>query len=77
MIALTANPFYSFKGARPGTRLTAVAKRLRLGKPFHIGANYWYFSPASPANGVFEVRGGIIQELGLVNKLLTSNHINQ
>lgn len=72
VIALTANPFYAFKGTRPGMKESAVAKRLQLGKPFHIGTNLWYIAPARPSNGVLKVRGGVIQEVGLVNRLLTA-----
>jgi hypothetical protein len=73
VIALTANPFYAFKGVRPGMRKSAVANRLYLGKPFRIGINYWYIASARPANGVLKVRGGVIQEVGLVNRLLTAD----
>ena len=57
---------------RPGRRLAVVARRLRLGKTFHIGLNYWYIAPGHAANGVLKVRHGIIQEVGIANKRLTS-----
>lgn len=72
-IALTANPFYAFKGVRPGTAVASVIRRLHLGKPFHVGSNEWYFSPAKPANGLLKVRGGIIQEVGLATRALSGS----
>jgi pimeloyl-ACP methyl ester carboxylesterase len=68
VIALTANPFYALHGVRPGAKLSAVARTLRVGRPFHIGRNYWYFAPGTPADGVLKVRYGIIQEVGLANR---------
>lgn len=77
VLALTANPFYAFEGARPGMTERSVARRLHLGRPFHVGSNYWYISPAKPANGVLKVRHGIIQEVGLANAQLTANRAAQ
>src|SRR5205823_13117731 len=39
VLLLTANPYYALRGARPGMRLSAVARRLRVGRGFHIGLN--------------------------------------
>jgi uncharacterized OB-fold protein len=73
VLALTANPFYALNGVRPGATFTsAVAKRLHLGKPFKIGANSWYIVPGGAANGILKVRNGIVAEIGIVNKRLTS-----
>lgn len=77
VIALTANPFYAFRKAKPGMRISAELKRLKLGKPFHIGANEWYVASASPGNAVFKVRHGVIQEVGLLNKRLTRTRSEQ
>jgi hypothetical protein len=72
VLALTANPFYDLNGVRPGMALAAVARRLKVGKAFHIGLNYWYLAPGAAARGVLKVRGGIIQEVGLADLQLTS-----
>jgi hypothetical protein len=72
VFALTANRYYALHGVRPGRRLAVVARRLRLGKTFHIGLNYWYIAPGHAANGVLKVRHGIIQEVGIANQRLTS-----
>jgi hypothetical protein len=71
VLALTANPFYALEGVRPGMKVTSVAKRLHVGKPFHVGRNYWYFVPGATARGVLKVRGGVIQEVGLASTALT------
>ena len=71
VLALTTNLYYSLDGARPGTKLTtALAKRLRLGKVFHIGLNDWYIAPGAAGDDVLRVRGGIIQEIGIANRAL-------
>jgi hypothetical protein len=71
VIALTANPFYALNGVRPGMRVAAVARKLKVGKPLHIGLNDWYIAPGGVSNGVLKVRGGVIQEIGIVDKRLT------
>jgi hypothetical protein len=77
VIALTANPFYRYRGTPPGTRLALLAKRVKLGKPFHIGVNYWYIASAKPSNAVFKVRDGVVQEDGLVSRALTGSRAAQ
>jgi len=71
ILALTANPSYTLKGVRPGARLAAVARRLKVGRRFQIGLNSWYLAPAGPSCGVFKVRRGRIEEIGLADKRLT------
>jgi hypothetical protein len=72
VIALTANPFYALKGIKPGTALSAAAQKLKFGKPIHVGLNDWYVVPGSPANGVLKVRHGLIYEIGIADKLVTT-----
>jgi hypothetical protein len=74
VLALTANPYYALNGVRPGMLLSSVAKRLGVGKTFHIGSNFWYLAPDGGARGVLKVRGGVIQEVGLANKQLTAGN---
>jgi hypothetical protein len=72
---LTANPFYSLRGVRPGMRLSAVAKRLHL-KPkrsFAVGSNRWYLIPGKVADGILKVRHGVIQEIGIGDRLLLTS----
>jgi hypothetical protein len=73
VLALTANPNYALRGVTPGRRLAAVARRLHVGKPFHIGLNLWYLAPAGRSRAVLKVRHGIIGEIGVANRQLTSN----
>ena len=46
IIALTANHAYALNGVHPGAKLAAVARRLKVGRPFQIGSNSWYLAPA-------------------------------
>jgi YVTN family beta-propeller protein len=72
VLALTANPFYTLQGARPGMRLATVAARLTLPKALRIGVNDWYLTPGHTSYGVLKVRHGTIQEIGLASKRLTT-----
>jgi hypothetical protein len=73
ILLLTANPFYAFDKTTPGARLTkSLSRRLHLGKVFHIGANNWYIAPGQKADGVFKVRKGVVQEVGVADKRLLS-----
>ena len=73
VLALTASPYYALRGARPGTRLATVARRLGTGAGFRIGLNTWYLTPNGPSRGVLKVRHGIIEEIGIADKQLTNN----
>ena len=65
MIALSANPFYSFHGIKPGTSLKDAKLKLGLGRVHHIGLNDWYFN--SKGNGLVKVRQQTILEIGPAN----------
>ena len=65
VLALTANRHFALHGVRPGTRLRAVARRLRTGSPFLVGRNRWYLTPGQRARGVLKVRNGVIEEIGI------------
>ncbi len=73
VLVLTANPHYALRGVRPGARLEAVARRLRIGARFQIGLNTWYLAPNGPSHGVLKVRHGVIEEVGVANRQLTSH----
>lgn len=78
VIALTANPYYALNGTRPGAKLTkGLQGRLRLGKPFHIGRNYWYVVPGGGSRGLIKVRGGVIQEIGIISRQLSNSRTAQ
>jgi hypothetical protein len=73
VLALTSDRFYALRGIRRGARLASVARKLRTGKRFHIGLNYWYLAPNGPSRAVLKVRHGIIEEIGIADKHLTQN----
>jgi predicted acyl esterase len=71
VIELTANRHYALRGVRPGTRLAGVSRHLHVGRPFHIGLNFWYLAPDGRSVGVLKVRHGTIQEIGIAAKRYT------
>jgi hypothetical protein len=75
VLALTANRRYPLRGMRPGMRLAAVARRLHVARPFHIGLNYWYLAPNGSTTGVLKVRHGTIDEIGVAVKALTRTRL--
>ncbi len=68
----TANPHYSIRGIRPGARLALARRRLHLGRGFHIGLNWWYFGPGRAADMLVKVRHGVVEEIGIAVRQLTS-----
>jgi hypothetical protein len=72
VFASTANVHYALNGVRAGARLTHVARRLRIGRRFRIGINTWYLVPGRASHGVLKVRHGIIEEIGIVDRRLTT-----
>ena len=77
VLALTANRYYALNGVRAGTSLTQAARRLKLAKAIHWGANDWYVIPGKTSNGVLKVRDGVVQEVGIANKQLTTGRAAQ
>lgn len=73
VLALTANPHYALRGVRPGARLTAIARRVKIGKGFHVGLNWWYLWSNGSSRGVLKVRRGMIEEVGIADKQLTNS----
>jgi hypothetical protein len=72
VLALTDNPFYGLDGIKPGLTLAAAKRKLHLGKKLHLGQNDWYFAPGKRANLVLKVRYGVIDELGLADRRLST-----
>jgi hypothetical protein len=77
MLALTANPYYALDRVRPGTHLAVAARRLKLGKVMRLGLNDWYVIPGTTSNDVLKVRHGIVEEIGIAKKSLTSSRAQQ
>lgn len=74
VLALTSNPYYALRGVRPDTtELSAVAKRLGVGRAYRIGKNTWYLVSNGKQRGVFKVQHGLIEEVGLMDSRLARN----
>jgi len=67
----TANPYFTLRGVTPQATVAGARKRLKLGRPFRIGANDWYLAPNGSSTGVLKVRHGVVEEIGIADKLLT------
>ena len=72
LIALSANPVYSFRGISPGSSLSDAKRKLKLGRVHHVGLNDWYFTP----NGgvLVKVRRQTILEIGPANTRFTHGY---
>lgn len=72
VLALTANRHYALRGVRPGARLAKVRRRLKIGRGYRIGRNTWYLTPNGTSHGLIKVQQGVIEEVGIVDRQLTS-----
>ena len=72
VLALTANPYYSVRGIRPGTSLRTAAKVLHPSAVFHVGLNDWYIAHDGSSTTVLKVRDATIQEIGVAGIPLTT-----
>lgn len=68
---LTANRHFALRGVRVRMRIGPAARRLKLGRPYHVGLNYWYLVPNGASRGVLKVRHGRVQEIGIADRRLT------
>ena len=69
--ASTSDIYYAVQGVRPRTTVKAARKSLHLGKPFHVGLNYWYLAPNGSSTAVLKVRRGTVEEIGIGDRQLT------
>jgi hypothetical protein len=74
VLLLTADRRYSVRGARAGTRLSKVARRLTVSRRIRIGRNDWYVAPDGSGEAVFKVRHGVIEEVGIANRALAGSY---
>ncbi|HWE09801.1 MAG TPA: hypothetical protein VG325_10620, partial [Solirubrobacteraceae bacterium] len=72
VLILTAAEHYSLRGVHVGTRLARVARRLHAGAPSDVGRNRWYVVPLGSGRGVLKVQHGVIEEIGIANRRLTT-----
>jgi hypothetical protein len=70
VVLLTANRRYVLRGVRPGVKARSL-RRLRPGRPLRFGANTWYVVGNGASRGIVQVRGGIVQEVGIAVPSLT------
>ena len=73
ILALTNSHQYALRGVPPGAQLAKVARRLRVSRPYKVGLNTWYLLPDGPVLGVLKVRHGVIEEIGITDKLFGSS----
>jgi sugar lactone lactonase YvrE len=71
-LALTANKHYTAGHVRNGMTITAARTRLRLGTGVTVGKNTWYLVAAKKAAWVLKAQHGIIREIGITTRSLTS-----
>jgi len=71
VLVLTANRHYALHGVQANTRLSRVARRPRISRPFHVGRNTWYLTANGPSRGVLNVRHGVIEVVGIAPARLT------
>jgi hypothetical protein len=69
--ASTSDIYYTVGGVRPRATLRAARRSMPLGKPFHVGLNYWYLAPNGRSTAVLKVRHGVVEEIGVGDRQLT------
>lgn len=72
--ASTSSGYYSVHSIRPGATVAAAGQQLKLAGPFHVGLNYWYLAPNGSSTAVLKVRRGLVEEIGIGDKSLTTGH---
>jgi hypothetical protein len=72
VLALTSDTYYAYRGVKPGSRLSAARRKLHLGRGYVVGLNTWYLIDGRKANGVFKVRHGVVEEVGIATKALST-----
>jgi 6-phosphogluconolactonase (cycloisomerase 2 family) len=77
VFATSANPYYSLQGIRPGMGVTALPASLHLEPAIHIGPNTWYVTTSHNLTDVIKARGGLVQEVGILNHQMTTTRAGQ
>jgi sugar lactone lactonase YvrE len=77
VLLLTANPHYNLARIHPGMSVASAKARLELGMVIHLGRNSWYVIPGTKANRVLKTRHGVIQEIGIVDRQLTTTGLQR
>lgn len=71
--ASTSSAYYALRGIRVGATIAAAGKSLKLAGPYKVGRNSWYLTADGAANGIFKVRAGLIEEIGIAERKLTGS----
>jgi hypothetical protein len=66
------DPPYAVGGVRGRTTVAAAAARLTLGAGITVGKNTWYLIRTNKAVWVLKAQHGIIREIGITTRSLTS-----
>lgn len=69
----TASAYYAVHRIRVGATIAAARAVLKLSGPYAVGRNNWYLASNGSSNAIFKVRSGLIQEIGIANRKLTSS----
>ena len=75
--ASTSSEQYAIHGIRPEATVASAARALKLGKVFIVGLNDWYLAPDGAVTAVFKARHGIIEEIGIATRALTTSRSSQ
>jgi hypothetical protein len=68
----SASPSFSLRGVRARASVRFASRRFKLAAPFPLGLNDWYLARDGPVTAVLKARDGVVQEIGIANKPLTS-----
>ena len=72
VVTMTGNLHYAIRGVRPGSTLTAARRHLKKLSPTRrVGGDLWYVAPDGSTSIVLEVRGGVVQQIGIADRALT------
>jgi hypothetical protein len=72
VLVLTGNPFYALRGIAPGMSFAQVSRGLAIFAQLRSGSTTWFFAALNFANGVIEVRDGVVQQIGIADKGVTA-----
>jgi len=76
-LASTSSRYYAISGVRAGETIAAASQSLHFESSFRIGANDWYLARATGSTAVLKVRQGVVEEIGITDRPLTSGRAAQ
>jgi 6-phosphogluconolactonase len=75
--ASTASAYYDISGVRVGATIAAAGRELKLEQPFQTGGGSFYLVPDGAATAILKVHDGIVEEIGIADKQVTSGRAAQ